>query len=160
MAMTNLGYSKTKAFPDVACRLRRRWRSSRRPTSLGSHLSLLPYSATARMHATCTARTFSGTTPYALVCDRRLASAALADFMHRLWCSVNVRCASIQTPSHRDAGGLNRMDPFPTLFFAVSSGRRCSLWPRLHLNSAPSVFAASNCSSRLPAPSAKTLVSV
>jgi hypothetical protein len=52
---------------DLACRLRRSWRSSRLPTSLGSHQSSLPYSATARTHATWTALTLSGTTPYVLV---------------------------------------------------------------------------------------------
>jgi len=31
---------------DLACRFRGSWRSSRLPTSLGSHQSLLPYSAT------------------------------------------------------------------------------------------------------------------
>jgi len=49
---------------DLACRLRRSWRSSRLPTSLGSHQSSLPYSATAWTHATWTALTLSGTTPY------------------------------------------------------------------------------------------------
>jgi len=102
---------------DLACRLMRSWRSSCLPTSLGSHQSWLPYSATTWAHATWTARTLSGTTPYVLVSDRSLASAALAFFMHRLWCSLNVRCASIQTPSQRVACALNRMDPFPTLIF-------------------------------------------
>jgi hypothetical protein len=37
---------------DLACRLRRSWRSSRLPTSLGSHQSSLPYSATGWTHAT------------------------------------------------------------------------------------------------------------
>jgi len=35
---------------DLACRLRRSWRPSRLPTSLGSHQSSLPYSATAWTH--------------------------------------------------------------------------------------------------------------
>jgi len=105
---------------DLACRLRRSWRSSRLPTSLGSHQSSLPYSATAWMHATWTARMLSGATPYVLVSDRSQPSAALAFFMHRLWRSINVRCASIQTPSQRVTCALNHMDPFLTLIFAVS----------------------------------------
>ena len=36
---------------DLACRLRRSWRSSRLPTSVGSHQSVLPYSAIAWKHA-------------------------------------------------------------------------------------------------------------
>jgi hypothetical protein len=76
---------------DLACQLRRSWRSSRLPTSLWSHQSSLMYSATAWTHATWTARTLSGTTPYVLVSDRCLASAALAFFMHRLWCCVRTR---------------------------------------------------------------------
>jgi len=134
---------------DLACRLRRSWRSSRLPTSLGSHHSSLSYSATAWTHATWTALKLSGTTPYLFVRVRSLASAALAFFMHRLWCSLSVRCASIQAPSQRVACLLNRMKPSPTLIFAVSVGRRCSLWPCLHVNSAASVFAVSNCSPRL-----------
>jgi len=104
---------------DQACRLRRSRRSSRLPTSLGSHQNSVPYSATAWTRATWTARTLSGTTPYFLVSDRSLASAALAFFMHPLWCALNVRCACIQTPSQRVACALNRMDPLPT---SVSNG--------------------------------------
>jgi len=133
----------------LACRFRRSWRSSCLPTSLGSHQSSLPYSATAWTHATWTAITISGTTPYVLVRVRSLASAALAFFMHRLWCSLNVRCASIQTPSQRVACAMKCMDTFPTHIFAVCFGRRCSLWPCLRVNSAASVFAVSNCSPRL-----------
>jgi len=48
---------------DLGCRLRRSWRSSRLPTSLGSHQSSLPYSATASTHASWTALTLSGTMP-------------------------------------------------------------------------------------------------
>jgi hypothetical protein len=134
---------------DLGCRLRRSWRSSRLPISLGSHHSLLPYSATAWTHATWTARTLSVTMPYVLVSDRSLPSAALAFFIHRLCCSLNVRCASIVTPSQHVACVLNRMDPFLTFIFAVSFGRRCFLWPRRCVNSAASVFAVSNCSPRL-----------
>jgi len=134
---------------DLACRLGRSWRSSRLPTSLGSHQGSLPYRATAWTHATWTAHTLSGTTLYVLVSDRCLASAALAFFMHRLWCSLNVRCGSIRTPSQRVACALNRMDPVPNLIFAVSCGQRCSLLPRLRVNSADSVFAVSNCSPHL-----------
>jgi len=134
---------------DLASRLRRRWRSSHLPTSLGSHQRSQPYSATAWTHATWTALTVSGTTPYVLVRVRSLASAALAFFIHRLWSSLNVRCASIHTPTQRVACALNRTDSFPTLIIAVSFGRRCFRWPCLRVNSAASVFAVSNCSPRL-----------
>jgi len=134
---------------DLACRLRRSWRSSRLPASLGSHQSSLPYSATAWTHATWTALTLSGTMPYVVVRVRSLASAALAFFKHRLCCSLNVRCASIQTPNQHVAGVLNRMTPLPTHIFAVGFSRRCFLSPRLRLNSAASVCAVSNFSPRL-----------
>jgi len=134
---------------DLACRSRRRWRSSRMPTSLGSKQSLLPYSATAWTQATWTAVTLSGTTPYVFVRVRSLASAALASFIHRLWCSINVRCASIQTPSQCVAGLLNLMNLFPTFIFAGGFGSRCFLWPCLGANSAVCISAVSNCSRRL-----------
>ena len=133
--------------------LSRSWRSSHLPASLGSHHSSLPYSVTALTHATWTVLTLSGTTPYVFVRVQSLASAALASFMHRLWCSLSVRRTSIQTPSEHVACLLNRIKPSPTLIFAVSFGRRCFLWPRLHVNSAASVFAVSNCSPRLLHPS-------
>jgi hypothetical protein len=69
---------------DLACRLMRRWRSSRLPTSLGSHQSWLPYSATALTQATWTVHTLSATTPYVFVRAGSLAFAALAFFMHRM----------------------------------------------------------------------------
>jgi len=75
----------------LACQLRRSWRSSRLPTSLGSHDCWLPCSATAWTHATWKALTLPGTTVYVLVNIRSLVSAALAFFMHWLWCSLNVR---------------------------------------------------------------------
>jgi len=134
---------------DLACRLRRSWRSSRLPISLGSHQRSLPYSATAWTHATWTALTLSGTMPYVVVRVQSLASAALAFFMHLLFCSLNVRCASIQTPSQHVAWVLNRMTPLPTRIFAVSFGRRCLLWPCLCVNCAASIVAVSNCSPRL-----------
>jgi len=134
---------------DLSFRLSGSWRLSRLTTSLGSHQSSLPYSATAWTHATRTALTVSGTTPYVLVRVRSLASAALALVMHRLWCSLNVRCASIHTPSQRVACALNHTDSFPTLIFAVCVGRRYFWWPRLRVNSAASVFAVSKCSPRL-----------
>ena len=88
---------------DLACRLRRRSRSSCLPTSFGSHQSSLPYSATAWTQATWTALTLSGTMPYVKVWVRSLASAALAFFVHQLCCSLNDRCVSIQMPSQRVA---------------------------------------------------------
>ena len=84
---------------DQASRLRRSWRSSRLPHLLGSHQSSLPYSVTAWTHATWTALALSGTTPSVLVRVRSQASADPAFFMHRMWCSLNMRCASIQTLS-------------------------------------------------------------
>jgi hypothetical protein len=134
---------------DLACQLRRSWRSSRLPVSLGSHHSSLPYTATAWTHATWTALTPTGTALYVFVSDRSLASAALALTIHQFWCSLSLRCASIQTPSQRVACLLNCMNPPLTLVFAVSIGRRCLLLPRLRANCAPSVFAVSNCSPRL-----------
>jgi len=131
---------------DLACRFRRSWRSSRLPTSLGSHLSWLPYGATAWTHATSMALTLCGTMLYVLVTVQSLASASLAFFVHQLRCSFNVWCASIQTPSQRVAWVSNHMVPFPTRICAVSFGRRCFRWPCLRVNSAASVFAVSNCS--------------
>jgi len=136
---------------DLACRFMGSWRLSRLPNSLGSHQRSLPYSATAWAHATWTARTLSGTTPYVLVRVQSVAFAALVFFMHRLCCSLNVRCASIQTPSQCVACVLIRMTLFPTLIFAVNFGQRCFLWPRLRVNSAASIFVVSNCSHHLPA---------
>ena len=133
----------------LACPWRRSWRSSRLPTSPECHQSSRRYNMTARLHATWTDLTLSGTTPYVLVSVQSLASAALAFFMHRLCCSLNIRCASIQMPSQHVACVLNCMNLFPTLIFAVSFGRRCFLWPRLRVNCAASDFAVSNCSPRL-----------
>jgi len=134
---------------DLARRLTRSWGSSHLLALLGSHLSSLSYSATAWTHATWTALTLSGTTPYVFVRVWSLAFAASGLFMHQWWCSLSVRCASIQTPSQHVAWLLNRMNPSLTLIFAVSFDRRCLLWPRLRVNSAASVFAVSNCSARL-----------
>jgi len=109
---------------DLACRLRRRsWRSSRLPTSLGSHHRSLPYSATTGTQATWTALTLSGTTLYVFVRVRSPACAALAHFTHQVCCSLNVGCTSIQTPCQRVTGVLYHMNPFPTLIFAVSFDR-------------------------------------
>jgi len=116
---------------DLACQLRRSRRSSRLPTSLGSQQRSPPFSATAWTHATWTTLTLSGTTLYFLVSVRSLASAALAFFKHWLWCSFNVRCESIHTPSQRIACALNRTDSYSTLIFAVNVGQRCFRWPRM-----------------------------
>jgi len=134
---------------DLACRLRSSCRSSRQPTSLGTHQSSLSYSATTWTHAGLTALRLSGTTPYVLARVSNLAAAALAFFMHRLRCSLNVRCASIHTPSQCVACALNGMDSFPTLIFALSFGWSCFLWRHLCVNNATCVFAVSNCSPRL-----------
>ena len=134
---------------DLACRLRRSWRSSRLPASFGSHQSSLPYSATAWMHDTWTALTLSGRMPYVVLSVWSLASAALSFSIHLLCCSLYVKCASIQTPSQHVACVLNHMTTRPTHIFAVSFGRRCFLWPHVLVNSAASVFAVSNCRPRL-----------
>jgi len=105
---------------DLSCRLRRSWRSSRLPTSLGSHHRSLPYSATTWMQATWTALTLSETTLYGFVRVRSPASAALAYFTHQVCCPLNVRCTSIQTPCQRVTCVLYHMNPFLTLIFAVS----------------------------------------
>jgi len=144
-----LGVVGSAPRTDLACRLRRRWRSSRLPTSSASQQSWLPYSATAWTQAIWTALMLSGTTPYVFVKVCSLASVALAFLMHRLCCSSNVRCASIQTPSQCVACLLNYMNMFPTFIAAVSFGRRCFWWPHLRVNSAASVCVVSNCSPRL-----------
>jgi len=134
---------------DLACQLRRCWRSSRLPTSLRSHQSSLQYRATAGMQATWTALTLSGTTPYILVRVWSLASAAMDFSMHRLSYTLNIRCASIQTPSQCVACSMNCMNPFQTFIFAVSFGRRCLLWPHLRSHSTVSIFAVLNFRPRL-----------
>jgi len=131
---------------DPACQLRSSWRSTRLTTSWGFHKSSLSYSATTWMQPTWTALTPSGTMPYVMVGVRSLASAALAFFMHRLCCFLNVRCGSIQMPSQHIACVLNSMNPLLTLIVAVSFGRRCFLWPSLCVNSAASILAVSNSS--------------
>jgi len=131
---------------DVACPLRRSWRLSHLPTSLGSHWSSLPSSATACTHCTSMALKLSRTTPYVLVKVWSLASATLAFFMHQVWCSLNNGCTSIKMPSECVTCALNCRDPFLTIIFADSFRRMCWLWPCLRLNSATSVFAVSNCS--------------
>jgi hypothetical protein len=111
---------------DLDFQLRRSGKSCRQPTSVGSHRSSLPYSATPWTHASWKALMLSGTTAYVLVTVRSLASASLAFFRHWLWCSLNSKCASIQTCSQHVACALNRMDPFPTLIFAIRFGQSCS----------------------------------
>ena len=69
---------------DLASQLRRSWRLSRWPTSLGSHQSSLAYCATAWTHGTWTALALSGTAPYILVTVHSVASAALAVLMYWL----------------------------------------------------------------------------
>jgi len=67
----------------LACQLRRSWKSSCLPPSLGSHQSSLLHSATTWPRATCMALMLSGTTPYVFGRARSLASATLAFFMQR-----------------------------------------------------------------------------
>jgi len=75
---------------DLSCRLRRSWRSSRLPTSLGSHQSSLANSATGWTHRTWSALMLSGTMPSVMVSFRSLASAVLTFIMYQLCCSLNV----------------------------------------------------------------------
>jgi len=135
----------------LACRFRRSWRLSTLPASLGSHHSSPLYSVTAWMYVSWTALMLSGTTPYVLVRVWSLASAAVAFFMHRLWCSLSVRSDSIQTPRQHVSSVLNCMKQSPTHILAVSFCWRCLLWPYVRVNSAASIFAVSNCSPRLVA---------
>ena len=111
---------------DLACRLRRSWMSSRLPTSLGSHPSSFPYSATAWTDATWTAHTFCGTTLYVLVTVRSPASAALAFFMHRL-------CCSSRSPSIFLTFIKLTILPFATLGKAALLSKRSTpvMWPFL-----------------------------
>jgi len=104
---------------DLAYPLRRSWMSSCLPASLGSQQSSLTSSATAWTQATWMALTLSGTTLYVFVRVQSLASAALIFFIHRLWCSLEVRCASIKTLSQRVACLLNRMNRFSIFILAV-----------------------------------------
>jgi len=131
---------------DLACRLRRSWRPSRLPTSLGSHWSLLPYSATAWMHPTSMALTLSGTTQYVVVRVLSKLSTALAFFRHQLCCSSNIRCSSIQMTSKCGACVSIRMNLFPTIIVVVSFGRMCFPLPCLHVHGVTSIFGVSNCS--------------
>ena len=105
---------------DLACSLRRRWRSSHLPTSLGSYQSLLPLSTTAWTHATLSALALSGTMPYISVKVCSVVSAAMGFVMYRLCSSLNVRCLSILTHSRRVACVMNRMIPIQSVIFAVS----------------------------------------
>jgi len=134
---------------DLACRLSGSWRLSHSPTSSGSHQSSLLYCVTAWTQATWTALSHSRSMLNVVVRVRSLASAALAFFMHRLCCSLNVRSASIQTPSQHVTCVFNCMNPLPTLIIAVSLGWRCFVWPVQHMKSATSILAVSNRSPRL-----------
>ena len=91
----------------------------------------------------------SGTTLNGFVMVQGLASAALAFFRHRLWCSLSVSCASIETQRQHVVCPLNHINPSPTFIFAVNFGRRCFLWPHLHVNSATYILAVLNSSRRL-----------
>ena len=122
------------------------WKSSRLPTSHVSPQRSLPYNATVWTDATWTALALSETMLYVFVRVWSMASAAVALSMHRVWCSLNLRCASNHTPSECVTRALTRMDLFPTLLFAPSLAQRCFLWPRQCVNSAASVLAVSNCS--------------
>jgi len=134
---------------DLSCGLRRSWRSSCLPTSLGSHQSSVQYSVTAWTHATCTGLVLSWTTPYVCMRIRSLASTSLAVFMHRLWCSWSVKYPSIQMPSQHVTCLLKRMNPSLTIICTGSFGRSCFLWLHLRRKTATSVFVVANCTHRL-----------
>jgi hypothetical protein len=85
------GVIRSAPKTDLACGLRRRRRSYRLCFSLESHQSSLPCSETVWTQVTWTALTLYGTTPYVFLRVQSLASAALALFTHRLWCSLNLR---------------------------------------------------------------------
>jgi hypothetical protein len=142
-------YFGQRSHKDLPWQLRGSWTSSRLPTSLASPQRLLPYSVTAWTQDTWTALTLCGTNPNVFVRPRSLASAAPAFSMHRLSCSLNVSCASIQMPSRCVGCLLKRVNQYPTCIFIATFGGRCFLWPRLHIHSAASVFAVSNCRPRL-----------
>ena len=108
---------------DLACRWRKSGRSSRLPTSVGSHRRSLLHSAMAWMHATWTTLTLSGKKPCFVIRVRSLASASLASFIHWLCYSLNEGCASIQTPCQHVSCILNRMTPLLTCIIAVSFRR-------------------------------------
>jgi hypothetical protein len=101
---------------------------------MGCHQRSPPYSATTWTDATLMAIALSGTAPYVFVKVRSLPSAALALLMHWLWCSLKVRCTSIQTPSQCVACSLNHTYPFPTLLFDLSFSWSCFRCPvqRVH----------------------------
>jgi hypothetical protein len=133
---------------DLACQLRVGWRSSRLPTSLGSHQSSLPDRPTGWTKGTWTALMLSDRTLYIIVRVRSLASAAHAFPRHWLWCIWNVRCASIQTPSQSVANLSNHMNPFATFTLAVTICQRCFLLSGLELNGAAPVCAVWNSTTR------------
>jgi hypothetical protein len=128
------GVVRSKPKMDVACRLRRSWRSSPLRTSLRSHHSTDIYSATAWTYATWPALTMAGTITYIVVSVRTLPSADLAFFIHRLFRSLNVRCASFLIPSKHVTCVLSYTNLLRTVISAVSFGLRCIQGPLLRLN--------------------------
>jgi len=132
---------------DVACRIKWCWRSSHLTVSLRSLQSWLPYGTTALTRAMWMAITHSATIPCILMSTCSWASPALAAYMHRLRCSLNVRWVFIQTPNHLVSSMLNWTKPFPTLISTVSYGWRCFLWPLLLVKSTASNFAVLNWTS-------------
>jgi hypothetical protein len=121
---TSLGVVGSTPGMDLVCHLKRCWKLFHLPTTLGSHQSSLPYSATAWTQATWTACTLSGSTLCVLVSGRSLASADQIPVIHRLWCSLNVRCVYIQMRSQHIACWLNCMNNsrLPSLLPALAGG--------------------------------------
>jgi len=99
----------------------------------------------------------TGSTPHVLLTNWSHAFVALAFSMHWLWCSLNIRWASTQTPSLPVASMLNLMKLFPTYIFVVRFRCRFFLKVCLQAKVASSVLVGSISSSRLSAKSILTL---
>lgn len=107
---------------DLPCWTRSGWRSSRLSTCVGSHHGLYPFSTNAWTQAIKMAHRSSRTTPDVFLLVPSPTLATLAVFMHWLWCSLNIRCPSIQKPNQSVPLLWNCTTPFPTLMLAVVTG--------------------------------------
>jgi len=146
----------------MACRLRRSWRSSCLPTSVGSHQSSLPYSATAWMHATWTALMALTNNPICLVKGSE-SSFCSPGFLHASVVLLLEHWVCAQPYSQPVCRlGVESYDPIsdhhlccqcrPEVFFVASSAREQR---HLHLSSVelkPSLTCpldAPHCTSRM-----------
>lgn len=109
---------------DLACQLRRSWRSSCQLPSFAFHKSSLLYSAISWTQASGTALTHADTIICTPVSDRSRASGPLASFMHQMCCSLNVVCVSIQAHRHLVAFQSNLPKLFASRVFADTFGVR------------------------------------